>query len=109
MKEITELATFLCDLGNGIDKSLEDGKIQWTDALNFVTAVTDSAAAFMGISQVSEEYFNLTDQQKAELRAHISAKLQLSNASVATITDNVISVALQLNVVLKAILQAKQA
>lgn len=107
-KELGELAEFLCALGTAIDKSTKDG-FTWSDSLNFTQAIVLAPSAFIGISNVDEEYFDLTDTEKAELKALISAKLALSNEQVSTIVESVVNVALELNGVLKAILVAKAA
>lgn len=110
-KELTELAEFLCELGNGIGNSLVDGKISIQDAANFARAAVTAPAALMGITQVSEEYFNLDVEAKNQLKAFIASKLALpaSQENIAAIAENVISVAVELNTVLKSILNVKAA
>lgn len=107
MKELQEFATFLCEVGNGLGKSLEDGKVNWSDSLNFTAALLTAPNAIMGISQVSLEYFDLNDADRSTLNIHIATTLDLPQDKIESIVENVISVALQLNTVLKAILAAK--
>lgn len=110
-KELTELAEFLCELGNGIGNTLVDGKVTIQDAANFARAAVTAPAAFMGITQVSEEYFNLDAEAKNQLKAFIATKLALpaSQENIAAIAENVISVAIELNTVLKSIIGVKTA
>lgn len=107
MKELQEFSTFICEVGNGLGKSLEDKKLNWSDSLNFTAALLAAPSAIMGISQVSVDYFNLTEADKAVLNAHIASTLDLPQDTIEAIVENVISVALQLNTTLKAILVAK--
>lgn len=109
IKELSELAEFVCELGNGLGKSLEDGKISLADALHFTKAALAAPKAFMGIGQVSEEYFDMSDAEQAELKALVAAKLDLPQEGVETIVENIINAAVELNLALAAIIQKKKA
>lgn len=109
IKELKELLEFVCELGNASGKSLEDGKISFSDALHFSKAAMVSPAAFIGIGQVADEYFDLDDAERAELNAFAAEKLDLPQDGIESIVENVIQAALQLSGALKQILEKKKA
>ena len=109
IENLKELATFVCEMGNGSGKALEDGKLTIADAVHFAKAGVSAPAAFIGIGQVDNEYFDLDEAEKAELNAHIAQKLDLPQDNIETITESILKGIIELSGAMKQILQAKKA
>lgn len=109
IKELSEFGIFLCDLGNGISKSLEDGKISFSDAVYLMKAAMSAPSAFIGIGQIDEEYFDLDEEEKAELGAILAERLDLPQEGIEKVVEGVIRVALEFNGAVASILKAKEA
>lgn len=79
-KETLELTDHVCDIVNGTLKSLEDGTIQWTDALNFTPAISSAVSAYQGLPQVAEELKALTAQARSDLFEYIGNQINVPEA-----------------------------
>lgn len=108
-ENLSELAVFCCNVGNAVDKSLSDKKISFTDSINFTAAVMSAPAAFMSISQVDKEYFDLDDAEKTELKTLVAEKLDLAADQVESIVEGIINMAIQWNSLVASMLKVKQA
>lgn len=99
MKNLLELTDFVLDIGNGIGKSLADGKIGLDDAFNFKDALFSMLPAIKGISQVDDDFFNLNEGEQEVYKAHVASKLQLdpSQHNIEEIAENVLDVIISFN------------
>lgn len=108
IKELSELAEFVCELGNAMGKALEDGKLSLGDALLFVKAALAAPKALIGISEVEAEFFDLDASEKQILHDLVMAKLDLPQETAEGIVESVINVAIEMSDALKAIVEAKK-
>lgn len=108
IQEISELAEFVCDLGSATAKSLEDGKLSLSDSLYFVKSALAAPKAFIGISQVADEYLDLDEAEKAELKKVIAEHLELPEGekNVEAIAENILNMAVELSSAVKGIMGA---
>ena len=79
IEETKDVVIFLASLANAIKKSLDDGEVTWTDAMNFVGLVTKVFPAITGIGQVPIELDDLEDDEKEILIALVKDELDFSD------------------------------
>lgn len=98
IKDLTELADLILELGMGIERSLLDGKVSLSDAFNFKDALFSVLPAIKGISNVEDEFFDLSEEEKIKLKAHIAAKLQLdaSHESIEKISESILNIVIDM-------------
>jgi len=111
IQNLKELADFVLGIGNGVSASLADGKMGLTDLLHFQGAVFTALPAFQGIDQVDEEFFDLSETEKAELNAYVASKLQLApgHAKVEQIVESVLTIVVEFKALIAQLVGAKQA
>ena len=107
--DLKEMAVFLCELGNAIDQSAADGKMSISDALYFVKAALSAPKAFIGISNIKEEYLDLNDAEKVELNKLIADTLELAEDKIEGVVESVLKVAFELNGAINLIIAKKAA
>lgn len=95
-KESKELAVFIAELANGVEKSQRDDKISWTDALNFLNAAMVAPAAFNGIKDVDNEFISWTPEEKAEVVTVFIDRLKFENNVSEVEVEAVFSSAIEL-------------
>jgi len=76
-EETKDVLALGLSLGMAVDKSLADGKIDWSDAANLVDVVRTAPAAISGITNVPNELKDLSAEEKAELMAWSKAEFDL--------------------------------
>lgn len=67
IKETKELLVWIWDLVEGIQKSAEDGQVNFMDVPNFLPLIQSSTSAFGGIQKVTAEILDLDDAEQAEI------------------------------------------
>lgn len=75
IKESLEVESFLLGIGQSVQKSLEDGKFEVSDALHFVTPLMLLQPALEGIGQVPAELKDLDMVEGMQLVDNAIAKL----------------------------------
>lgn len=79
LKETKELLSFVFALVYATSKSLQDGKFEYREALNYVGAVRKLPSAVKGIEQVPAEIRDLTPEEVDELKAFIVEEFDIVN------------------------------
>lgn len=70
------------EFGEGCVKSLADGKVGYTDLFNFSDIPMEVMAHFQDLKMIYEEYKDLSDAEKAELRVFVQKKLESTSEKV---------------------------
>lgn len=78
-KALTKLVIFTSKLGNGIGKSLEDGKITFSDVMNFIDPLIALPAAFNDIEKIPEEFRDLDEAERQQLVEDVKSELDLAD------------------------------
>jgi hypothetical protein len=94
VKETKELAKFGAGIGEGIVKSLEDGRLSIGDFMNFIGAMRDAPAAIGGITLVAAELEDLDVAEIEELVQFIKAELDLLDEDARRLTGKAIRLGL---------------
>jgi len=94
MKEIKELAIFICKLVNAIMASLKDGKINVLDATNFIAPLMSLGEALGGIGSVIPEINAMTEETKKELMDQVAAELELDATTIEPLVMAILELAL---------------
>lgn len=63
VKETGELVVWLAKAGSAVGQSIEDGKVDWTDAPKLLALLPSAPSAFLGAAQIPAE---LKDMDAAE-------------------------------------------
>jgi hypothetical protein len=109
IQNLKELSNLVLDVAVGIEKSLVDGKVSFSDALNFKEVLFSILPAIKDITQVDEEYFDLDESEMNELKAHIANRLELDpkNESVEKIAEMVINLIIESSALISELFKAK--
>jgi prolipoprotein diacylglyceryltransferase len=94
MKDIKEVAIFICKLVNAIMESLKDGKINVLDATNFIAPLMALGEALGGIGNVITEINAMTEETKKELIIAVNAELNLDETKIEPLISEVLNLAL---------------
>ena len=102
IQNIKELSDLVLSIGNGASLSLADGKLGWTDLVNFSSVPMKLIPAMQGIGEVDDEFFAMTPEQKTELKVFIAGKLELdpSHEKIEQITEAVLKTIIDLKQVI---------
>jgi hypothetical protein len=95
-KESLELAIFIAETTNGVEKSRRDDKITWTDALNFLNAAMTAPDAFNGIAKVGEEFKSWTPEEKDAVVTAFTSRLKFENEVTQVDVEAVFAAAIEL-------------
>lgn len=79
VKELNDILDAGFTLQQGITRSLEDGKVGWTDTLNFTPFITKLPAAINGAEKVKDLFKNFTPSAKEKVFAHVAEKFDIPN------------------------------
>ncbi len=94
MKEVKELAVFICKLVNAIMESLKDGKISILDAPNFIAPLMSLGEAIGGIGSIIPEINNMDEVLKKELMANVALELKLDETNIEPLIMAILNLAL---------------
>jgi hypothetical protein len=94
MKELKEALSFGIALGNGLGKSLEDGKIDFTDVINLWKAINTANAAIDGAFKIPAELAQLDDAKLLILRDFVKAEFDIPQDSVEAVIEAAIGLSL---------------
>jgi len=96
-----ELLDFVFSLVTAIDKSLEDGKIDYSDIMNIIPVLMKSGLAFKDIDQVPKELGDLDKEEIEALKMFVEEKFDISNDKI----EKVVKVAFDVIFALSQLLQ----
>jgi len=75
--ETKDAIAFIASFGNAMGQSLEDGKFELGEYINFIPSLIKLPEAISGINKLPDELRNITDEERAELLAFIKDQLDL--------------------------------
>lgn len=96
IKETKEALGGVIALGNATGKSMEDGKISWTDSANYLAAIMQLPGAIAGAGEIPEELKDLDDNEKAALIAYVKTEFDIPNEKVEGIVEEGLALAYQI-------------
>lgn len=96
IKETKEVLDFVFALVTALSKSLDDGKLDLTDALEFLPSLTKAGAAFSDMSLIPAEMADLSDEERQALVAYAKANLDLPDDNLEKNLELAIEVGLYL-------------
>lgn len=82
IENIKEVLKFMCELVNGVVKSLEDDHFNFADAINFYGAAKAIPAMIKDIDQVPGELMDLTDEEQQELIEYVKTEFDIPEDKV---------------------------
>ena len=82
MKETKEMLGFILSLGNALGQSLDDKKLDMSDALNFWEPLSKTPEAFEGMSEILSEYKRATPEDLKELHAYAVKEFDIPQDSI---------------------------
>ena len=77
IENIKEVLKFMCELVDGIVKSLEDDHFNFADAIHFYDAAKAVPAMIKDIDQVPGEFMDLTDEEQQELIEYVKTEFDI--------------------------------
>jgi len=93
-KDLKEIVVFFCRMTNAIDKSLADGKVNFTDAVNFYGPLQAISEAYDGAKNAIAEFKDLDEKEKQDIVDTIVLELDLTADVVEEIVEDIIESAL---------------
>ena len=94
MKELTEILGFTVSLLEALGKSLDDGKIDFTDVTKLWEPISLAGEAIDGASKVLDEIRTMDEAKKAELMAYVQREFDIPQDEIEQKIEGGISVAL---------------
>ena len=104
VKDLKELVLFVCKLANGFVKSMQDGKFNLLELVNFVPAVTALPAAIDNIDEVPAQLKDMDDAEREEIIQAVKDELDFEDEDIEEFVEDAFAVVLPL---LYLILRAK--
>lgn len=96
MKETKELLALGIALANGVAAALEDGKVDWKDALKLVPVAKRIKDGLAGLENIDDEIQEMSDDDSAELVAWAREEFDIPNDDVEQIVEAALDTALSL-------------
>lgn len=101
-KETKEAIDLAIALGRGIEKSLGDDKINFTDIPNFIPATMLLFQAIDGIEDVPLEFSVSSKEEIDELKAYVQSQIDLEDDKLESFIEDSFKVLLDIYVIYKA-------
>ena len=101
MTETKQAIDFAIALGKAIEVSAEDGTWNLLDIPNFIPALAKLLPAFEGAEQIPFEFQQLTPEQLDELKAYVTAELDLNDDEVEAFIEDAFKVLLDIFMLVK--------
>src|SRR4030067_1312372 len=101
LTETKQAVDFAIALGKAIEASAEDGVWNLLDIPNFLPALTKFLPAFENVDQIPLEFEALTAEQVEELKAYVTAELDLSDEEVEAFIEDAFKVMLDIFMLVK--------
>jgi len=108
LKETKEAIDLAIALGRGIEKSLGDDKIDFTDIPNFIPATMVLFSAIDGIEDVPLEFNVASKEEIDELKAYVQSQLDLEDDKLEAFIEDAFKVLLDIFVIYKAYFAPKE-
>jgi len=96
IKETKELLKFVIELGEGLDKSLQDGELGFTDLSNLVSAMMASGDAFENANKIPAEIKDLDENEALELYTYVREDFNLINDKTEEIVERSLEIGLKI-------------
>lgn len=91
-----EFADFIIAIAMGTDKSLENGKWEYSDAFNYWEAAKTGAGLLPDLKNLPKEMADYSEDEKKVLNNYFATKLDLSNDIVEGFIEGAYNIALSL-------------
>lgn len=101
MTETKQAVDFAIALGKAIEVSAEDGNWNLLDIPNFIPALAKLLPAIEGADQIPFEFQALTPEQLDELKAYVTAELDLNDDQVEAFIEDAFKVLLDIFMLVK--------
>jgi hypothetical protein len=88
-KETLELAGFLAEIANALEKSLRDGVLNFADFANFLNTALSAPNAIQGIDKIGEEIKGWTDAEKAQVIVLFQEKLDFAADNLESAVEDI--------------------
>ena len=90
MKETKELLSFAIEFVEAVLKSLEDGKINVSDIMNFRNVIPKIGPAISGADRIKDELMLLDSKQMSELSEFFKREFDIKDDRAEAIVESVI-------------------
>lgn len=106
--KLKEIAVDLADFGESLESKLEDGKLNWVEAIGLIIEGAPKAFSYIDdAEQIKAEIRDLDGEELAELAAHVATELDLKADSIEKIIEAALLVLVALNNFRLAIKEAR--
>jgi hypothetical protein len=99
--ETKQAIDFAIALGKAVENSQEDGVWNLMDIPNFIPAIMKLLPAVQGGEQIPIEFVQLTPEQLDELKAYVTAELDLNDEEVEAFIEDAFKVMLDIFMLVK--------
>lgn len=99
--ETKQAIDFAIALGKAVENSQEDGVWNLMDIPNFIPAIVKLLPAVQGGDQIPIEFVQLTPEQLDELKAYVTAELDLNDDEVEAFIEDAFKVMLDIFMLVK--------
>jgi len=96
IKETKEVLAFILSLGNALGVSMDDGKIDLGDVVNFFDVLKTAPAALTGLDSLVGEISDLDKKEKDELVSFARNKFQIPQKDVEKFLEGALDLAARL-------------
>lgn len=93
-KETKEMLSLVIAIGNGIGKSLGDGRLSISDLKNFIGVLDVSKDAVKGASKIPRELADLDAKEKAELIQFVKVKFDIPQDRIEQVVESALAAAI---------------
>jgi hypothetical protein len=105
IQNIKEVVKFVIELGEGIDRSLADKKIDFQDIGNLLLAMNYAAPAFDDIGKVVPELKDMDESEKQELKDYIKSEFDIANDKLEVTIEKALAVVIDIYGLIQTIRQ----
>jgi len=95
IQETLDVIRFSAAFGNGLGLTLQDGKFDYSELINFVPSLTKLPAAIGGIDNVWDELLDLDEAEMQTLVETVAAEFDIPQEDTEDFVEEAIDVALK--------------
>lgn len=103
IENIKDLIGFGLDASQAVQKAKEDGKVDWKDGFLFIPLLPKIPAAVRSAADIANEYSDLSDAERAEIKAFVVEKVHADNEKVEKLIEDALTLAIDVSVILEDI------
>jgi|TARA_B100001105_G_scaffold56567_1_gene43134 hypothetical protein len=96
IEQTKEVMTFIFSLSEAVEKSLDDGEFNWSDARYFLDPLKKLKPALNEIDEVIPEIMDLDDDELSELVAYAKEKFDLEDDGAEEKVERVVDCGVEL-------------